>query len=130
MPPGLSASASLEAAAAMGVHARRYHGEETAAGDDEDTDGATRHGASFPEAVIAACVSTEALQRRTGAGDDGVPTQHVASLVDAMLGAAGRLERCLGDAAALRASLQGLRGEEQLTEMALRDYDERPAENL
>jgi hypothetical protein len=142
LPSGLSAAASLEAAAAMGAHARLYEGEEMAVAGDggEDVDGARSRGPPFPEAAVAACVTTEALVRRTGAhaagstsarGDDEAQETHrTVSLVDAMLGAAGRLERCLGDAAALRASLQRLREEERLTGVALRDYDERPADNL
>lgn len=107
-------------------------------------------GLTYTQVAAELCLATETLRRSTGTttttdatgaavaadrssatatGSDAHSyTAH--SLVDQLAVMAGRLSGCMADASTLRACLQALRTEEKLTEIAVRDYDDRPAENL
>ena len=52
------------------------------------------------------------------------------TFVEALSDADSRLKSCLREASVVRTALHSLRTEETLTEVALRDYDERPALHL
>ena len=154
MPPSLSAQASLEVAVAIGENAARFHARRlgdlsssSAPGPASATDDATS-GLTYTQVASELCLATETLQRYAGsttatiagtaAGTDtsaldsnAEPPGDVAcTLIHALGDVAERLKDCLGDASALKASLAALQAEETLAEIALRDYDDRPAEHL
>ena len=73
----------------------------------------------------------------------GIPTHHdknninmleketnKLSFVEALCDADVRLKSCLHEATVVRTALHSLRTEELTTEMAIRDYDDRPAQHL
>ena len=55
---------------------------------------------------------------------------HQQTFVETLSDADDRLKSCLHEASVVRTALHSLRNEETLTEMAVRDYDDRPAQHL
>ena len=156
IPSSLSARASLDVAIAMGSHVAKHranHLHHLDVMDESNTTQPHHHThkttlstsvdrnnniLSCSELVYDVSQTIEALQHHTG-----IPPSHdnhnistyekdtkQQSFVEALSDADGRLKSCLHEASVVRTALHSLRIEEKLTEMVIRDYDDRPAQHL